>query len=83
VVTNQMVTGWVLTIRAVAHDSTAPDAADYTSEKNHRVAKRPAEGQPVSLIAVLSQSIFLSVSPRCVSVTLPNSIQHGSLVAPQ
>ena len=49
-VINQMVNGRVVTLRAVAHDSTAPGATDYISEKNHRVANRPAEGKPVSLI---------------------------------
>ena len=49
-VINQMVNGRVVPLRAVAHDGTAPGAADYISEKNHRVANRPAEGQLVSLI---------------------------------
>ena len=43
---NQMVNGRVVPLWAVAHDGTAPGAADYISEKNHRVANRPAEGQP-------------------------------------
>jgi len=43
---NQMVNGQVVMFRSVAHNSTALGAADYFSEKNHRVAKRPAEGQP-------------------------------------
>jgi hypothetical protein len=41
----QMVNGRAVTVRAVAHDSTTPGAADYISEKNHRVAHRPAEGK--------------------------------------
>ena len=45
-VTNQMVNGLVVTLRAVAHDSTALGTAVYISEKNHRVVNRPAEGQP-------------------------------------
>ena len=37
-VINQMVNGWAVSARrALAHNSTAPGAADHISEQNHRV----------------------------------------------
>ncbi len=61
-----MVNEWVVTLRAVAHDSTAPGVAAYISEQNRRVANRPAEGQPafIARFALRMMCIDLGVRVR-------------------
>jgi len=68
-------------VRGTQHiASTAHYDTNRISNNNQGFFYRPVEGQPDCDVFTMD---ILVVSPRCVSVTLPNSIQLGNLVASQ